>query len=70
MTDAIAAMIPLLWKFVLHDYQKNRILAPYDSSIDPTNTGINWQPHQSKIALASGQWTGAGLGHGKTRDEP
>ena len=61
---AIAAMIPLLWKFVLHDYQKNRILAPYDSSIDPTNTGINWQPHQSKIALASGQWTGAGLGHG------
>ena len=52
---AIAAMIPLLWKFVLHDYQKNRILAPYDSSIDPTNTGINWQPHQSKIALASGQ---------------
>lgn len=43
---------------------ENRILAPYDSSIDPTNTGINWQPHQSKIALASGQWTGAGLGHG------
>ena len=61
---AIAAMIPLLWNFVLHDYQKNRILAPYDSSIDPTNTGINWQPHQSKIALASGQWTGAGLGNG------
>ena len=52
---AIAAMIPLLWNFVLHDYQKNRILAPYDSSIDPTNTGINWQPHQSKIALASCQ---------------
>ena len=34
------------------------------AAIDPTNTGINWQPHQSKIALASGQWTGAGLGNG------
>ena len=60
----IAAMVPLAWTFFLEDYQKNRILAPYDPSIDPTNQGINWQPHQSKIALASGQWTGAGLGHG------
>ena len=61
---AIAAMIPLLWNFVLKDYQKQRILAPYDSSIDPTNTGINWQAHQSKIALASGRLTGTGLYHG------
>ena len=42
----------------LEDYQRNRILAPYDSSIDPDNTGINWQQNQSKIALASGQLTG------------
>lgn len=61
---AIAAMIPLLWNFVLQGYQKNRILAPYDSSIDPTNTGINWQAHQSKIALASGRLRGTGLFHG------
>lgn len=61
---AIAAMIPLIWKYVLRDHQKNRILAPYDPSIDPTNTGINWQAHQSKIALASGRLTGTGLGKG------
>lgn len=61
---AIAAMIPVIWNFVLHDYQKNRILAPYVPSIDPTNTGINWQPHQSKIALASGRLTGTGLFNG------
>ena len=61
---AIAAMIPLAWTFVLQDYQKYRILAPYDPSIDPDNTGVNWQTHQAEIAIGSGQLTGTGLGHG------
>ena len=61
---AIACMVPIFWTYFLEDYQRNRILAPYDSSIDPDNTGINWQQNQSKIALASGQLTGTGLGEG------
>ena len=61
---AIACMVPFFWTYFLEDYQRNRILAPYDSSIDPDNTGINWQQNQSKIALASGQLTGTGLGEG------
>ena len=61
---AIAAMVPIAWTYFLEDYQKNRILAPYDPSIDPTNTGVNWQQHQAEIALGSGQLTGAGLGQG------
>lgn len=61
---AIACMVPIFWTHFLEDYQRNRILAPYDSSIDPDNTGINWQQNQSKIALASGQLTGTGLGEG------
>ena len=61
---AMAAVIPLMWTYMLSEYQQQRILAPYDSSIDPNNTGINWQPNQAKIALASGQLTGAGLGEG------
>lgn len=61
---ALAGMVPILWTYFLEDYQKVRILAPYDSSIDPDNTGINWQQNQSKIALASGQLTGTGLGEG------
>ena len=61
---ALAGMVPILWTYFLEDYQKDRILAPYDSSIDPDNTGINWQQNQSKIALASGQLTGTGLGDG------
>ena len=61
---AIACMVPIFWTYFLEDYQRDRILAPYDPSIDPNNTGINWQPNQSKIALASGQLTGTGLGEG------
>ena len=61
---AIAAMVPIAWTYFLEDYQKNRILAPYDPSIDPTNTGVNWQQHQAEIALGSGQLTGTGLGQG------
>ena len=48
---AIACMVPIFWTYFLEDYQRNRILAPYDSSIDPDNTGINWQQNQSKICL-------------------
>lgn len=61
---AIAAVIPFMWTYMLSEYQQQRILAPYDSSIDPNNTGINWQQYQAKIALASGQLTGEGYGQG------
>ncbi len=60
---AIAAATPFIWDH-LSLYQQNRILAPYVPSIDPDNTGANWNANQSKIALASGQLTGTGLGNG------
>lgn len=56
---AVAAMIPLLWNYFLHDYQKNRLIAPYaPDTVDPTGYGITWQTNQSKLALASGRLTG------------
>ncbi len=61
---AVAAITPFAWEHVLKDYQKERILAPYDPSIDPGGFGIKWQSNQSKIALASGQLTGTGLYQG------
>jgi rod shape determining protein RodA len=61
---AVAALIPFAWNHLLKPYQKNRILAPYDSSIDPTGDSITWQANQSKMALASGRLTGTGLGQG------
>ena len=62
---AVAAMIPILWNFLLADYQKDRILAPYiPDVVDPSGNGITWQTNQSKTALASGRLTGVGYGQG------
>ena len=59
----VSAMVPLLWEHFLKDYQKKRLLAPYDPSIDPNQDGINWQTSQSKITLASGRMTGVDSEH-------
>ena len=56
-----AAVFPLAWKFFFSSNQKDRILALYDPSIDPTGLGITWQTNQSKSAIASGQFFGYGL---------
>ncbi len=63
---AIAASVPLLWNYFLKDYQKERLLAPYDPSIDPDGWGRNWQTSQSKLTLASGRLTGVDEAHRST----
>lgn len=60
---AVAAAIPLLWTYFLKDYQKLRLIAPYDETVDPTGYGITWQTTQSKITLASGRLTGVDAEH-------
>ena len=60
---ALAAMIPLAWDHFLKDYQKERLLAPYDPRIDPDGWGRNWQTSQSKLTLASGRLTGVDEAH-------
>lgn len=62
----IAAMIPLLWTYFLEDYQKKRLLSPYDPSVDPDGWGISWQTTQSKLTLASGRLTGVDAEHTRT----
>lgn len=61
---AIAAVTPILWSNFLTDLQKDRILVPYVSTIDPDGYDVRWHANQSKIALASGQLTGTGLYNG------
>lgn len=61
---ALAAVIPFAWTHVLRQDQINRILAPYDPSIDPLGDSVLYQAKQSKLALASGQLTGTGLFQG------
>lgn len=60
----IAAVAPVFWTRVLNQQYRDRIMVPYDSSIDPTGTGIGWQASQSKTALANGQFWGMGYGQG------
>ena len=63
---AVAAIIPLFWTHFLKDYQKQRLLSPYDSSIDPDGWGISWQTTQSKQSLMAGRLTGASDSHSYT----
>ena len=60
----LAAVTPLAWRYFLTDRQKERILAPFDPTIDPTGLGIKWQPNQSKAAISSGGLFGKGLFNG------
>ena len=63
---AAAAAIPLLWNYFLKDYQKERLIAPYDPSVDPEGWEIRWQTIQSRQTLASGRLTGVEEGHSPT----
>lgn len=51
-----------MWQFVLHDYQKGRILTLLNSERDPFGAG--WNIMQSKTAIGSGGWEGKGYMHG------
>ncbi len=57
-----AAMVPLAWTNVLHDYQRERLL----SFLSPTPDiqGAGYQLYQSLIAVGSGGLTGKGLTNG------
>lgn len=59
---AIAAIIPLAWFFLLHDYQKQRVLTLFDPEADALGTG--WNIIQSKTAIGSGGIFGKGYLNG------
>ncbi len=52
----------LLWGFVLHDYQKNRIINFIHPLADIRGSG--YSAYQSMIAVGSGQVLGKGVGYG------
>jgi rod shape determining protein RodA len=58
---AVAAVVPVavaMWFFVMHDYQKQRVLTFLDPESDPLGTG--WNIIQSKAAIGSGGVFGKG----------
>ncbi len=54
-----AAAVPLAWKFVLHDYQKARVLTFLKPESD--SLGAGWNIAQAKIAVGSGGASGKGF---------
>jgi rod shape determining protein RodA len=57
MMAALAALVPM-WEYGLRDYQRNRIIAFVNPSLDPATA---WQPQQAMNAVGSGQVFGKGL---------
>lgn len=58
----LGAVMPLAWMFVLHDYQKQRVLTLFDPMNDPLGAG--YHIIQSTIAIGSGGLFGKGWGQG------
>lgn len=58
----VSVAAPLAYTFVLHDYQRNRILIFFDPESDPLGKGYHIS--QSKIAIGSGGVWGKGFGNG------
>jgi rod shape determining protein RodA len=56
---AVAVAVPAAWKFLLHDYQKQRVLTFLDPESDMQGAG--WNITQAKIALGSGGISGKGF---------
>ena len=54
----LGAGIPLFWTFIMHDYQRQRVLTFLDPETDPLGTG--YHIIQSKIAIGSGGIYGKG----------
>jgi rod shape determining protein RodA len=58
----LALLSPLVWSFVLEDYQKGRIETFIDPSKDPRGKGL--QQIQAKVTVGSGGLFGKGFGQG------
>ena len=57
--SAAGAAVPLAWRFILHDYQKARVLTFLNPESDALGAG--WNITQAKIAVGSGGAAGKGF---------
>ena len=58
----LAAFTPIAWHYLLHDYQRQRVLTMLDPASDPLGAG--YHIIQSTIAVGSGGLSGKGWMHG------
>ena len=52
LAAGVIALVPIAWTYILHDYQKQRLLSFLDAS--PDIKGAGYQLLQSQIAVSSG----------------
>jgi rod shape determining protein RodA len=55
----VALAVPMAWRFVLHDYQKARVMTFLNPESDALGAG--WNITQAKIAIGSGGLSGKGF---------
>lgn len=55
---AVIAFVPILWFYLMHDYQRSRVLTLFNPESDPLGAG--YHIIQSKIAIGSGGFSGKG----------
>jgi len=53
---------PLIWSYVLRDYQKQRILVFLNPEANILGSG--WHAHHARVAIGAGGWTGQGFMRG------
>tara|TARA_R110001583_G_scaffold67490_7_gene192926 strand:+ start:36184 stop:37281 length:1098 start_codon:yes stop_codon:yes gene_type:complete len=59
---ATLAFVPILWFYLMHDYQRSRVMTLFNPEADPLGAG--YHIIQSKIAIGSGGVWGKGWQHG------
>lgn len=60
----VAVVFPVMWEFILEDYQKLRIQVLLDPSLDPYGTGPMYHSIRAMRSLTGGGLTGQGLFRG------
>jgi rod shape determining protein RodA len=57
-----ATAAPVLWTYVLKDYQKQRVLVFLNP--EANIRGAGWHAHHARVAIGAGGWTGEGFMRG------
>jgi len=60
----VLVAMPILWKFFMKEYQKNRFIAVYNLDSEAVKLNDGYQQYQGRISIGSGKWSGQGLFEG------
>lgn len=63
MLCALGIGIPVVWNVIMNDEHRNRMLALFDLDGNAL-TDYGYQQYQSKVSIASGSFSGSGIGKG------